>query len=110
MNIYAFITGLVIFIILIIMFMMTDVSDDPEVKRIIYSALTDCGPLSGRELRGILASSRIKKSGASFYLMMSHLENEGMIEGYYLEGQIGEYRTKERHYRLVSPARPGEFE
>lgn len=60
---------------------------------------------SGRELKRLLGMDRIADS-VRFYRMMATLEDEGMIEGWYGEIEIGGQRVAERRYR-IAPAGDG---
>ena len=63
------------------------------------------GERLGREIRSDLERFGVKRSGPSFYQLMSRLEDSGLAEGRYqqrvVEGQI----IRERTYRLTAAGR-----
>lgn len=65
----------------------------------VLSALMD-GPRSGREVREELDHQGQRKSLASFYQLMSRLEEAGMVRGHYETKVIDGQTVKERVYEL----------
>lgn len=62
------------------------------------------GQKAGREVRDKLASEhRQKKTLASFYQLMSRLEDAGMVKGWYESKRIDDVTIKERRYEILGP-------
>src|SRR6266702_5109232 len=57
--------------------------------------------LSGRLIRELLAANGVRSSGPQFYQMMSRLERDGYIEGWYSLKEIEHQVVNERRYRIA---------
>ena len=75
----------------------------PTLSHLQAAVLDSLGAkeVSGRELRELLKSKKIKKSGPAFYQLMSRLEDSKFVEGYYEEKVVEGQRIRERRYRLL---------
>ena len=56
---------------------------------------------SGRELREILKTRGIRKSGPAFYQLMARLEDAGFVKGWYDQKIVDAQIIKERRYKLL---------
>lgn len=57
------------------------------------------GERSGRELRQLLAAQGIRLSAPAFYAMMAHMEDDGLVTGWYEEKVVEGVAIRERRYR-----------
>lgn len=57
------------------------------------------GERSGRELRRLLAEEGVKLSAPAFYQVMSRMEDEGLVTGWYAERVVEGVVIRERWYR-----------
>lgn len=60
------------------------------------------GHRSGRNLRRSLARAGIEKSGPAFYQLMSRMEQDGYVRGWYEQRVIDSHEFRERRYELTS--------
>jgi DNA-binding PadR family transcriptional regulator len=58
------------------------------------------GERPGRAIREVLASYGVRRSGPAFYQMMSRLERDNLVEGWYEQVEAGDQAVTERRYRL----------
>ena len=74
----------------------------PTLSHLQAAVLDSLGPreVSGRELRELLKSKKIKKSGPAFYQLMARLEDSKFVEGFYEDKVVEGQRIRERRYRL----------
>lgn len=74
----------------------------PKLSHLQAAVLDALGSreISGRQLRAILKSRNIKKSGPAFYQLMARLEDSEFVEGFYEDKIIEGQRIRERRYRL----------
>ena len=54
----------------------------------------------GRVIRQALAGHGVKRTAAAFYQLMSRLERDGLIEGWYEHVTVGDQAVTERRYKL----------
>ena len=59
------------------------------------------GVASGKELRAALGEEGMRKSGPSFYQLMSRLEDSGWVTGRYRQSVVDGQIIRERHYALT---------
>jgi DNA-binding PadR family transcriptional regulator len=57
---------------------------------------------SGRELRGLLAENKIRKTGPGFYQLMSRLEDARFVEGEYSQKIVDGQIIRERFYKVTA--------
>jgi DNA-binding PadR family transcriptional regulator len=55
----------------------------------------------GRVIRRVLTGYGVRRSAPAFYQMMSRLEGEGLVEGWYEQITIGDQAVTERRYRIT---------
>jgi DNA-binding PadR family transcriptional regulator len=75
----------------------------PELSHLQFAVL-DCirtKKISGRELRDLLAQNGHRKSGPSFYQMMSRLEESKFVKGEYRQKIVDGQIIKERLYSVT---------
>ena len=60
----------------------------------------------GRTIRRALAGYGVRRTAAAFYQMMSRLEGERLVEGWYEQINVGDQAVTERRYR-IRPAQCG---
>jgi DNA-binding PadR family transcriptional regulator len=58
------------------------------------------GERPGRAVRQALAAHGVRRTAAAFYQLMSRLERDGLIEGWYEQVVVGDQAVTERRYRL----------
>ncbi len=63
------------------------------------------GERPGREVREELARFGVKRSGPSFYQLMSRLEEGRLVEGRYRQRIVDSQIIRERNYRLTAKGR-----
>ncbi len=75
----------------------------PDLTHLQFLVLTALmgSERSGRCIREELAKQGVKKSLASFYQLMSRLEDAKMVTGRYEHKTIDGYAVKERHYEVT---------
>lgn len=75
----------------------------PEITHLQFLVLTILldAQKSGREVREELAEHGVKKSGPAFYQLMSRLEDDKFVRGWYDEKVIDGQRIKERRYEIT---------
>jgi DNA-binding PadR family transcriptional regulator len=66
----------------------------------VLAVLLD-GEQPGRVLRDRLAEGGISKSGPGFYQLMARLEEDGLVEGWYVQKEVAGQMIKERTYRIT---------
>jgi len=59
------------------------------------------GTRTGRDLRAALAKEKHKKSRAAFYQMMSRMEENKLVNGWYEPKKIDGHIVQERHYEAT---------
>jgi len=79
----------------------------PEVTHLQFKVLASLatGELSGRDLRKAIAEEGLSQTRASFYQLMSRLEDAGFVEGRYEQTTIDEMTVTERCYQLAAAGR-----
>ena len=55
----------------------------------------------GRVIRDVVADFGVRRTGAAFYQLMSRLERDGLIEGWYEPVIVGDQAVRERRYRIT---------
>jgi hypothetical protein len=63
------------------------------------------GGMTGRSLRDGLRGHGVKKSGPSFYQLMSRMEDAGLVKGWYEQQIVESQIIRERHYKLLAAGR-----
>ena len=63
------------------------------------------GDMTGRGLRDGLRGHGVKKSGPSFYQLMSRMEDAGLVKGWYEQQIVDSQIIRERHYKLQAAGR-----
>ena len=57
---------------------------------------------SGRVIREAAAEFGFRRTGAAFYQLMSRLERDGLVEGWYDRATVGDQTVTERRYRITA--------
>ena len=75
----------------------------PDLTSLQFLVLQVLGGVerSGREVRRRLANAGISKSLASFYQLMSRLEDGGLVRGEYHKIEVGGQTVQERRYKVT---------
>ena len=60
------------------------------------------GQQSGRAVREAIGQYGIRRSAPAFYQMMSRLERDGIVEGWYEQTKVGDQFVTERRYRTTA--------
>jgi DNA-binding PadR family transcriptional regulator len=60
------------------------------------------GEQSGRAIRRAIEQYGVCRSAPAFYQMMSRLERDGMVEGWYEQVKVGDQAVTERRYRTTA--------
>ncbi len=60
------------------------------------------GEQSGRTIRQVIADYGLHRSGPAFYQLMSRMERDGMVEGWYEQVQAHDQAVTERRYRATA--------
>src|SRR5688500_856474 len=58
------------------------------------------GEQPGRAIRETIAAYGVRRSGPAFYQMMSRLERDRLLEGWYGQVTVGDQAVTERRYRI----------
>lgn len=74
------------------------------VQLSVLNVLID-GEQSGRDLRHLLAKLGQRKGMASFYHLMSLLEDNELVRGYYRQKVVAGSKVRERRYQLTEKAK-----
>jgi hypothetical protein len=53
-------------------------------------------------VRQVLARYGVRRSGPAFYQLMSRLERECLVEGWYAQISVGDQAVTERRYRITA--------
>jgi DNA-binding PadR family transcriptional regulator len=56
----------------------------------------------GRVIREAAAEFGFRRTGAAFYQLMSRLERDGLVEGWYDQTTVGDQMVTERRYRITA--------
>src|SRR5215212_7195066 len=56
----------------------------------------------GRVIREAAAEFGFRRTGAAFYQLMSRLERDGLVEGWYDRATAGDQSVTERRYRITA--------
>ena len=81
---------------------------DPRIPKLTHLQFLVLGLLRegeqpGRVLRRALAAHGVRRSGPAFYQLMSRLERDRLVDGWYEQITAGDQAVTERRYR-VRPA------
>jgi DNA-binding PadR family transcriptional regulator len=60
------------------------------------------GEQSGRAIRQAIEQYGVRRSAPAFYQMMSRLERDGMVQGWYEQAKVGDQAVTERRYRTTA--------
>src|ERR1044071_5095787 len=76
----------------------------PTISHLQFLALSvlRSGEQPGRALRKIAADFGVRHTAAAFYQMMSRLERDGLVEGWYEQIDVGDQAVTERRYRITA--------
>ena len=76
---------------------------EPKLSHLqfVILVLIQEGATSGKELRTALREDGMRKSGPSFYQLMSRLEDNGWLTGEYRQNVVDGQIIRERHYTLT---------
>ncbi|MGB7323635.1 MAG: hypothetical protein WBD31_02100 [Rubripirellula sp.] len=69
-----------------------------HLQAVVLDALSS--PVSGRELRKLLAKKGVKRSSPAFYSLMNRMEEMSLIKGWYENREISGQIVRERHYEI----------
>ena len=83
---------------------MSDARRLPSISHLQFLALSvlRAGEQPGRALRKEAADFGVRHTAAAFYQMMSRLERDGLVEGWYEQIQVKDQAVTERRYRITS--------
>jgi DNA-binding PadR family transcriptional regulator len=56
----------------------------------------------GRVIREAASEFGFRRTGAAFYQLMSRLERDGLVEGWYDRAMVGDQTVTERRYRITA--------
>ena len=56
----------------------------------------------GRVVREAAAEFGFRRTGAAFYQLMSRLERDGLVDGWYEQVTVGDQAVTERRYRITA--------
>ena len=56
----------------------------------------------GRVIRAAAAEFGFRRTGAAFYQLMSRLERDELVEGWYDQATVGDQTITERRYRITA--------
>ena len=74
----------------------------PDITHLQFLLLSTlrAAEMSGRELREELSKEGERKTAPAFYQLMARMEEQGFVEGWYIEKVVEGQRIRERHYKL----------
>ena len=72
-----------------------------HLQQLILSALMN-SDRSGREVREVMHRHGVKKSAPAFYQLMSRLERDRLVRGWYEAIEVDGHRVKERRYQILA--------
>ena len=58
------------------------------------------GEQPGRVIRDAIAAFGVRRSGPAFYQMMSRLDRDRLVEGWYEQITVGDQAVTERRYKI----------
>ena len=70
-----------------------------HLQFLVLGCLVD-GEQPGRVIRETIAAFGVSRSGPAFYQMMSRLERDRLIEGWYEQVTVGDQTVTERRYQI----------
>jgi DNA-binding PadR family transcriptional regulator len=71
-----------------------------HLQFLVLAILSD-GEQPGRAVRTIIARHGVRRTAAAFYQMMSRLERDGLVEGWYEQITVRDQPVTERRYRIL---------
>lgn len=71
-----------------------------HLQYLVVSILVD-GETSGPEIRKLMSAEKVNILRPAFYRLMSHLEKEGLAEGWYVQKTVKNQVIRERRYRIT---------
>jgi DNA-binding PadR family transcriptional regulator len=74
-------------------------------KRIKILSILDRGERSGRRTRQCLDQCGYRMSGPDFYGITARMEDDGLIEGWYVSRMIDGHKTMQRFHRITDKGR-----
>jgi len=79
----------------------------PEISHLQFAVLGQllASEQSGRAIRRQLAQLRVRQTGPAFYQMMARLEDEGLVEGWYVQKVVAGQILRERRYSITEAGR-----
>jgi DNA-binding PadR family transcriptional regulator len=81
--------------------MRTRIPDITHLQFLVLSVLRH-GEQPGRSIRAAIADYGVRRSAAAFYQMMSRLERDGLVHGWYDQVTVGDQAVTERRYRSTA--------
>jgi DNA-binding PadR family transcriptional regulator len=79
---------------------MMSIPETTHLQFLLMSILSG-SEMSGRELRARLGEEGVRKSAPAFYQLMARLEDQKLVEGWYVPKEVEGQRIRERHYKLL---------
>ena len=70
-----------------------------HLQFLVLGCLAD-GEQPGRVIRETIAAFGVRRSGPAFYQMMSRLERDRLVDGWYEQVTVGDQAVTERRYRI----------
>jgi hypothetical protein len=76
----------------------------PDISHLQFLALGVLigGEQPGRVIRDAAAGFGVRRTGAAFYQMMSRLERDGLVDGWYQQITVGDQSVTQRRYRITA--------
>lgn len=74
----------------------------PEITHLQFRVLSFLAPSerTGRSIREELERGGDRRSAPAFYQLMSRLEDQGLVTGWYEAKEVNGQRVRVRHYRI----------
>ena len=79
----------------------------PRISHIQFVVLAclQGGAMTGKELRAALGGAGLRRSGPSFYQIMSRLEDANLVAGAYQQEVVAGQIVRERRYQITATGR-----
>ncbi len=79
----------------------------PAISHLQFAVLGQllAGEQAGRAIRAQLRQLRVRQTGPAFYQMMARLEDEGLVEGWYVQKVVAGQILRERRYAIRDAGR-----
>ena len=76
----------------------------PDISHLQFLALGVLldGEQPGRAIRDAAAGFGFRRTAAAFYQLMSRLERDSLVEGWYEQVKVGDQAVTERRYRITA--------